>query len=132
MLMDLAFSCFQILYVCVLLSAHVLQKFHEFRMADFFILVVKKCVGVGACITRFTHGIEIRDFFEQAVIDLVKSDFFRIIKFFRELGIQVLTQFICFLTVAAGDLYQFAVFDFYVFIHNTYFFALNPLQCCFL
>lgn len=61
--MGLAFSCFQILCVCVLLSVHVLQKFHEFRMADFFILVVKKCVGVGACITRFTHGIEIRDFF---------------------------------------------------------------------
>ena len=54
-----------------LLSVHVLQKFHEFRMADFFILVVKECIGVGACITRFTHGIEIRDFFEQTVIDLV-------------------------------------------------------------
>ena len=61
--MGLAFSCFQILCVCVLLSVHVLQKFHEFRMADFFILVVKECIGVGACITRFTHGIEIRDFF---------------------------------------------------------------------
>ena len=63
-LMGLAFSCFQILRVCIfLLSVHVLQKFHEFRMADFFILVVKECIGVGACITRFTHGIEIRDFF---------------------------------------------------------------------